>query len=385
MNVGRSNGGASGADRFPNRVQAGVDLKQDKHIGRSATPVSTDNVPAQSRQYRAPAIRPVVESSRDARHLTLSNLDRFWKGGSPLVLPIEGSPPCQLRLDQSLGQIALITEYRPPAPDLAKFKNIDFRVVRDDEGDHAAVVVQVDDDVHGAYGLLTAIADDLQVNKTPLASAVPQAVTRHKDLIAGRSGLTVEVEIGLFGELLALEHLIRTIGDGAAVDAWQGPMSEEHDFVFDHIHCEVKTTTGERRRHLIGNLTQLVPTREIPLSVISIQITRAPSPVGRTLPALISNVRSLAGGYAARIDHHLYQLGWRADEADLYQSSWTLRNEPRAYLVGTDFPAMTSALIAPVVPNFQLVSDVTYRVDLTDLPPNSLPAPLSGFVESKER
>ena len=45
---------------------------------------------------------------------------------------------------------------------------------------------------------------------------------------------------------------------------------------------------------------------------------------------------------------------------------------------------MTPDLVTPVVPNFALLSDVSYRVDLTDLDHDALPDPIGGFVESKE-
>jgi len=81
----------------------------------------------------------------------------------------------------------------------------------------------------------------------------------------------------------------------------------------------------------------------------------------------------------------LETFGWRDDDADLYSTFWALRSEPRSYPVTADFPAMTPALVAPVVPNFGLVSEVSYKVDLTDLDYDSLPDPISGFVDSKEK
>lgn len=42
---------------------------------------------------------------------------------------------------------------------------------------------------------------------------------------------------------------------------------------------------------------------------------------------------------------------------------------------------MTPDLVGPVVPNFALLSEVSYRVDLTDLQHDALPDPISGFVE----
>jgi hypothetical protein len=83
------------------------------------------------------------------------------------------------------------------------------------------------------------------------------------------------------------------------------------------------------------------------------------------------------------LDLLLTAAGWSIDDADLYSTRWTSRSTPRAYLVDKSFPAITAEALAAAVPNSGLLSDVTYRVDVTDLQPNKLPEPLSGFVESK--
>jgi len=179
----------------------------------------------------------------DARHLTFTTLDELWKNGAPMVLPIKGEPTCRLQLDPKNGLITLVTAYDSPEPDVAKLKNVGFNAVVEGETELAELTVRVEGNAHGAYGLLATIADELQIDKLPLAAAVAAGVARHRNVFASRGALTPEKEVGLFGELLFLEFLIHQIGAGPAVDAWQGPLSEEHDFVFDAIHIEVKTTT----------------------------------------------------------------------------------------------------------------------------------------------
>ena len=76
--------------------------------------------------------------------------------------------------------------------------------------------------------------------------------------------------------------------------------------------------------------------------------------------------------------------GWTAEDADLYDIRWTLRAVPRAYRVKGDFPALTPNRLAPVVPNFALVSEVSYKVDLTNLCDDGLPGGFAGFVGGKQ-
>ena len=258
------------------------------------------------------------DPSHDARHYSIAAIDLFWAANSPVVLPISGTPTCMLDVNPDRGTITLTTSFTLPEPDVARWRNISFRTISSDLGTLAELVVVVDDNLHAAYGLLTSIADQLQLARAPLAYAVATSIANHRTVFAGRSGLTQDKELGLFGELLVLEYLIHKIGSGAAVEAWQGPMNEEHDFVLNGIHLEVKTTSGEHRRHMIHGFMQLVPLRGVPLSLVSIQLTRSNQAGGRTLPQIVSQVRHESGGYRPKLDNALNFLGWKDDEAELY-------------------------------------------------------------------
>jgi hypothetical protein len=299
-------------------------------------------------------------------------------------LPVNGEPRCHLQLDPSNKVITLVAPYDTPEPDVARLNNISTNGVSIGDEDFTELTVRVEGNLHGAYSLLASIADGLQVEKLPLAAAVAAGVARHRNVVASRAMLTTEKEVGLFGELLFLEYLIAKIGATAAVAAWRGPESEEHDFTFLAMDVEIKTTTRERRQHTIHGLQQLVPRPGIELSLVSVQITRSSPESGRTLPQVIANVRGKAGGHRVNVDAMLDLFGFSEDDADLYTTFWALRSMPRSYPVDPAFPAMTSDLIGPVVPNFALVSDVTYRIDVSDLAPHPLPSPLTGFVEKED-
>lgn len=321
----------------------------------------------------------------DGRHLTISTLDKLWMSDVPVAIPIEGTPLCRLRLDPEHEILQLITEYDTPEPDVSRLENIRFDTSILDGEVRGALTVKVEGTLHGAYGLLAAVADELQVAQAPLAVAVATAVTRHRRVFASRSLLTVEREIGLYGELLFMEYLIDAIGAGEAVASWQGPLAEEHDYVFGTVHFEVKTTSTERRKHVVHGLTQLMPLRNVPLGVLSIQLTRTSGSDGRTLAELVADVRRQAGGYAAELDRRLSAQGWEPDDVDLYRTVWTLRSRPRFYRVQDDFPVMTRDVLEQVVSGFHLISDVTYKIDLTDRVPDDVPSTADGFVEMPQK
>lgn len=324
-----------------------------------------------------------MKQIKDARHLTFANLEMLWNGGAPLVLPVQGKPPCEMEFDPASKCVTLVTDYQNPEPDLARLQNISFEPMYVDGREVARITVRVDQNIHGAYGLLAVIADELQVAKSPLAVAVAAGVDQYREMLVARRGLTPEEEIGLVGELIFLNFLIHTVGAESAISAWQGPRSEEHDFVFANIDLEVKTTMSERRRHVISGLTQLIPRPDADLALLSIQLTRAGGSGGATLPSHVAQVRNLASGHIAQLDLLLASVGWSIDDADLYLTRWTSRSIPRAYLVDKFFPAITTEALVAVVPNAGLLSDVSYRVDVTDLQPSNLPKPLSGFVDSR--
>ena len=54
---------------------------------------------------------------------------------------------------------------------------------------------------------------------------------------------------------------------------------------------------------------------------------------------------------------------------------------PKAYLVDEDFPAITPTMLHGTVPRVELVSNVSYRLDITDLDFDRPPSPLDTYVE----
>lgn len=297
-----------------------------------------------------------------------------------MILPIAGTPSCSLGVHPGKGTITLSTPFTAPEPELAKWRNIRLRRVTTLQGEIAEITVTVEDNLHAAYGLLTSVADQLQVHNEPLTSAVALAIEQHRQMFAANAALSLDKEIGLFGELLVLKFLIDQLSPGDAVAAWQGPLSEEHDFVFDDIHLEVKTTSSERRQHVMHGFTQLVPLRGIPLSLVSIQLTRCGPGVGRTLTQLVSQIRSRSGGSRPKIDARLEVSGWRDDVDALYSTAWTLRSQPHAYQVDDRFPAITLDRLSQSIPNLRVVSDLSYRVDLSSFTACPLPGLLAGLV-----
>ncbi|WP_182113140.1 PD-(D/E)XK motif protein [Actinotalea sp. JY-7876] len=318
------------------------------------------------------------------RHPDLPMLDGYWADGHPARLPILGAPECFIDLDPPHREIKLSVPADGKEPDLAKFRNIDLATYTDDGVDWWEIRVLAEDSLHEAYSLLTRIADLVQLNRQSVGVAAYQALEAYRALLAARGAMSEEQQIGLYGELLALEHLLRHASPGVAVPAWMGPINEEHDIALADVHFEVKTTKGEHRRHVISGTQQLQPLRGVPLWLLSLQVTPTTPDAGRSLVDLVADVRQLAGGGQPRFDELLRGIGWRDSDADLYASHLTLRSNPRAYLVDAAFPALTDDRLGVAAPQAELISDVRYRVDVTQLDYGVPPAPMDGFVEHPE-
>ena len=144
---------------------------------------------------------------------------------------------------------------------------------------------------------------------------------------------------------------LQTVAGPSSLSAWRGAANEEHDFGLEEIDVEVKTTSTERRTHWISSLTQLQPTQERPLILVSLQITRG-GKSGRTLPAIINELRSSLD--VESFNHKLAGVAWDDDLSDLYADRWIVRTDPAAFVVDDRFPAITPPILSDPVPDIGL-------------------------------
>ena len=132
---------------------------------------------------------------------------------------------------------------------------------------------------------------------------------------------------------------------------------------------------------MIHGAGQLEPSPGRSLWLVSVQITRAGgNPDGVGLPGLIHEIRERLTGTRDRFVSRLSSEGWDDDDAAMYPTAYVLRTTPAAYLVDDDFPAVTRQRLRSVVPHSDLVSDVTYRVNVSGRTAGSPGQPLDTFV-----
>jgi hypothetical protein len=313
----------------------------------------------------------VITSADSSRHVPVGVIEDYLVHGLDGVLGVPGSPTGRVLIDPHHQTLAVEFPAGDRAPNVVAFQNLSFEVISHDKVVWHHLAVHLDDNLDEVYAFLCAILDRVQLSGEPFASAVEDALNSLTGILAVRHSLTRDKQVGLFGELCVLLALADGIGCDEAMRSWRGPYGEEHDFGIPNHDVEVKTTLSERREHWISTATQLVPTGDRPLYLLSIQLTTAALDSGHTLPGLVLSARSKVAPHAVRFEAVLAQMGYRDGDSDLYRSRWTLRTTPTFYEVGPQFPAITQELLDAAVPSAERIKDLRYRIDLTGLPPSS--------------
>jgi hypothetical protein len=314
-----------------------------------------------------------MTASRD-RHLDLSNLQHHLREWVPVEFPVDGSPAASLFIDPHRQAVGIRIPDDGSRPD-TKLEHVRARSVH--HGGTRWIEVTITDRALflDGYPVLCAIADRVQLQGMTVAAAVSDALHLLGRLLERVDRMSIERELGLFGELLLLAGLCHSLGAARAVAGWLGPNREEHDVGVEGIDIEVKTTTSEQRSHWISSLTQLQNTPGRPLWLVSYQLTAAGSDSGHTLTQLITAVRGLVddGPPRERLEAVLTESGWRDIHEQLFVNRWQLRSHPLALHVDEEFPRLTPARLTAAQVDTVRIPDVRYRVNLTGLVEQSEP------------
>lgn len=304
------------------------------------------------------------------RRIGVELLMDHWYSGVPVVIRLAGDPELTLRVDSPADRLILRAPVDPSALiPVNTLANVGVESVVDDGRRFVEFSTLGENLISDGYAMLMMIADRVQLGEAEPLAAFEETLAVWESILASRTRLGAGEEIGLFGELLVLEGLLNA---GAAdVDSWRGGLREEHDFGFAGTDVEVKTSSGEARRHWIHGLGQLQETDGTQLWLLSLQITRGGDAQGRTLPELIDAVLELSGPTGQdRVLANLAGVGWHETQRDLYPERWRLRNAPLLLRVEEQVPRLTRDLLSGAAVDTTGIRQVDYEIDLTDLPPS---------------
>lgn len=312
--------------------------------------------------------------------LTPDTLDRYFNSGTVTTHHVNDSPEVIITIDGPGQKISVLTPRSGMVLDASTLRRVTTGVdVRNGE-DWARLTLDARGMYAEAYGLAISVVQAMRGGAS-FAAASSAAMTNMKALLAAKPRISEEKQVGLVGELLLFRALLESFDEYTVIDWWLGALAEEHDYAFPAFDAEVKTTLGESRSHVIHGAGQLEPSPGRSLWLVSVQVTRAGGdPRGIGLPRLIHEIRDRLTGTRDRFVSHLSSAGWDDDDTVMYPTTYVLRTTPAAYLVDDDFPAVTPARLRSSVPHSDLVSDVTYRVDVSGRTAGLPGAPLDAFI-----
>lgn len=213
------------------------------------------------------------------------------------------------------------------------------------------------EDVLGLLGGGGAPADDNAIVGRLVAriSAWQDFMERHRDGV-----LSLEAEIGLFGELTVLE---RSLDLGAEprvmIDAWQGPLGGVQDFIPGTGAIEVKATLAARGFPAsIPSLEQLDDSIRQPLYLAAMKFTI--DPTGATLPEKAKAVRGKIEGHGGALDSfdvRLLQAGLVPAALHRYTRRFLCKSTA-ILAVAANFPRLTRGHVHPAI------GRARYEIDL---------------------
>lgn len=321
------------------------------------------------------------------RHIGQQGLDDYLAAGVRASIPIAGRPEARLTVDSANETIRLEVSWDGvDPPNVRNYAHLSTDVRFDQQQNWAAVAVHGRRFFAEAYPLLRSVADLVQLRGLSFADAVTSSLASYHELLAATGPMSARDEIGLFGELMVLSHLIDSMGADHALKAWRGgDQKEEHDFGLEEHDIEVKTTTADSRRHWIGSLNQLRPTIDRPLWLVSIQLTDAGVSHAQRLPDLVGLIEQqlsipLQGIFGRRLTTAGFHLDQPTDSYRLLR----LRTAPACFLVEGKFPRIDREILNSGGAVVSRIGEVSYTIELDGLDPSpEPPLALKSFLGSK--
>lgn len=160
----------------------------------------------------------------------------------------------------------------------------------------------------------------------------------------GAGGLSPEHQLGLFGELWFMRHMLQR-SSTQAVTAWTGPTAANQDFQLAGHAMEVKTSAANPLVELrISNLLQLDSRGLDGLSVAVLLVSRLANS-SETLVEMVESVRTevrtRTPEQSQELESKLFDEGYLDAHAPLYTSMGYSPRQANYYLCEGDFPRLT--------------------------------------------
>ena len=158
------------------------------------------------------------------------------------------------------------------------------------------------------------------------------------------SGLTIEQQKGLVGELLFINYLLKNNKTAASIlNAWTGPDFEDKDFVFGSVGVEIKLTASKHPKITITSERQL-DTENLGKLFLILYTTEEVKESGFSLNSLVEQTRQNISINEECIffNERLLLLGYREDDIEHYNKMYFLK-KTFSFKVSNDFPKIVKS------------------------------------------
>jgi len=186
---------------------------------------------------------------------------------------VKGNPNTQLLVGQNSMKYFIPTN-EVDEESLRSLKKLKFiSILKDTINDEVGISLKVTnkDRMEVFYDFIVSTNQKLGSDGTPSLTTLKNSVQLWRGLLSQYKNQD-QLERGLIGELWVLNELIDLYGP-RFVEYWIGPTHQRHDFRFDDVELEIKTTNSKDRTHTISSVEQLEPTDGSILYMISILLT----------------------------------------------------------------------------------------------------------------
>ena len=295
----------------------------------------------------------------------------YVETGIPCAVVVRAAPYIAVFLDEGATRLGGHLEIgRTTAIPISPLEEVSFREVLLDGRSCLELSTRSPELYRNFFFMLADVASGVVSDGESPTASLDRSLRNWNALLRHPEALSEERQIGLFGELWLLRHLVRSM-EVAALQTWTGPRRQSHDFRLADSEFEVKTTFGSGRVHTINGLGQLVPSVGFDLYVVSLQVTQAGSG-GATLAETVEGIAAELGrgSEAERVFFELLMLsGYRPADAPRYPRRRRLLGPALLVRVVDGCPRLTPEAIAVIPPPFAAgrIRDVTYRIDLHGL------------------
>lgn len=225
-------------------------------------------------------------------------------------------------------------------------------------------VGNIDEYLFGA--LLDELLKEVDQERQNLVEKIKSILEKWKNMLSLDVDrvLSMNALVGLFGELVLLDHLVND-KNLAALDNWVGPLGNRHDYEFEKHSIEVKSTTLKNKEEIkVHGVNQLeaYPGKSVTILRIKLEL----DPHGTSLTTLVERIMKSPNVSDSKFQERLAKVGYKESDADNYRSIGFQTIEFHLVPVNEKFPRITAGTLLGIDP-LDRINEIEYSVNVSGL------------------